>query len=92
MTKKELIGETYRRLGGKVPRSHVTSVINTMLTTTSEALIRGEKVSIANFGTFKSYTREPRSAVNPRTKERVVAPKRRIVAFKPLKILKENIN
>ncbi len=39
-----------------------------------ETLASGEKVSLVGFGTFSTKKREARTAINPRTKEKVEVP------------------
>ena len=57
----------------------------------TEALAKGEKVTISGFGTFSVRTRKARTAVKPGTRERIEVPARKTVAFKPSKELKERI-
>ncbi len=48
-----------------------------------EALVRGEKVELRNFGVFKIKERKSRTGRNPRTGEVVPVPPRKVVVFKP---------
>jgi nucleoid DNA-binding protein len=54
-----------------------------------QGLIRGEKVVVSNFGTFRVKSRQPRTARNPKTGETVTVPGRRGVRFKASKNLLE---
>jgi len=48
-----------------------------------DALIRGEKIELRNFGVFKIKQRKNRTGRNPRTGEVVPVPARKVVVFKP---------
>ena len=56
-----------------------------------EALERGEKIELRNFGVFKLKTRRSRLGRNPRTGESVPVPSRRVVVFKPGLEMKQKI-
>mgnify|MGYP001250046962 CR=1 FL=1 len=48
-----------------------------------EALARGEKIELRNFGVFKIKQRRSRLGRNPRTGQAVPVPPRKVVIFKP---------
>jgi nucleoid DNA-binding protein len=48
-----------------------------------EALARGEKIELRNFGVFKVKQRKSRTGRNPRTGQVVPVPPRKAVVFKP---------
>ncbi len=48
-----------------------------------EALVRGEKIELRNFGVFKIKERKSRTGRNPRTGQVVPVPPRKVVVFKP---------
>lgn len=48
-----------------------------------EALVRGEKIELRNFGVFKVKQRKSRTGRNPRTGQVVPVPPRKVVVFKP---------
>ncbi len=50
------------------------------------------KVKITNFGTFTMRKKNEREGRNPKTKEKKIITKRRVVLFKPSKIFKDYIN
>ena len=63
--------------------------VETTFETVRQALNRGEKVVISNFGTFRVKSRQPRTGRNPKTGEPVTVPARRGVRFKASKNLLE---
>lgn len=57
----------------------------------TEALIRGEKVKIRGFGTFKIKINKAKNGVNPKTREKIRIPSRRAIKFSVSKPLKEKV-
>ncbi|MBU1626762.1 integration host factor subunit beta, partial [bacterium] len=64
---------------------------NTIFNSIIEALAKGDKVEIRNFGSFRIKTRGPRIGRNPKTGERVAVPKKKVPFFKSGKELKHII-
>jgi nucleoid DNA-binding protein len=56
-----------------------------------EALVRGEKIELRNFGVFKIKQRRSRTGRNPRTGQIVPVPPRKVVVFKPGLEMKQKI-
>jgi DNA-binding protein HU-beta len=48
----------------------------------SEVLVSGEKVNIANFGSFSVVERKARRGINPRTQQFILIPVKKSVKFK----------
>ncbi len=67
----------------------VEAVIETLIAVVEDALKRGEKVSIFNFGTFTLRYRKERSTLHPETKEPIKVPGRYVPYFDCAKGLKE---
>ena len=90
MTKSELAD----RLGAKagVSKASAADSIDAMLSTISEALARGESVSIAGFGTFSVRERAAREGRNPRTGEPIAIAASKVASFKAGKGLRDALN
>ena len=56
-----------------------------------ESLVNGDKIELRNFGVFDVISRAGRIARNPRSKEEVYIPERKVVKFKPGKIMEDRI-
>ena len=56
-----------------------------------EALIQGNKVELRNFGVFEVIERKGRIARNPKSRQEVFIPERRVVKFKPGKVMEDKI-
>ena len=56
-----------------------------------DALMRGDKVELRNFGVFEVIQRKGRVARNPKSREEYFIPERKVVKFKPGKIMEDRI-
>jgi len=56
-----------------------------------KSLIKGVSVKVSGFGTFEIRHRKARVGVKPRTTAKIKIPATKVVAFKPSKVLKENV-
>ncbi|MBU1185930.1 MAG: integration host factor subunit beta [Acidobacteria bacterium] len=66
--------------------------VNLFFDTIKEALTRGEEIELRGFGSFRFRERGARSGRNPRTGEPVNVPSKKVLYFKPSKLLKNLIN
>lgn len=57
----------------------------------SEALINGEEVKFAGFGSFKILQKSERMGRNPKTGEEAVISARRVVSFRPSNEFRERV-
>lgn len=67
----------------RIKQTKVKVVVQKTFDVIVDALSRGEKVELRNFGVFKVKERRPRTGRNPRTGEVVPVPARKVVVFKP---------
>ena len=57
----------------------------------TEALQKGDKVSLVGFGTFDVVKRAKRKGINPQTKKAITIPARKVPVFRAGKKLKEAV-
>jgi len=81
MTKKDIILKVSDETNLK--QIDVKKVVQKTLDCIIEALVRGEKIELRNFGVFKIKQRKSRTGRNPRTGQVVPVPPRKAVVFKP---------
>jgi integration host factor subunit beta len=88
-TKREIA----RRISGKtgVPQEVVRDVVQAFLDEIIQELTEGERLEFRDFGVFESVVRGPRKARNPRTGEPVQIPEKRVVHFKPGRLMKQSV-
>ncbi len=91
MTRSELIERIAEKCTDFTKRQ-VEIMFDTVIDSIKDALKRGERVEIRGFGNFTVKTRNPRTARNPKTGQRVEVPLKRAVHFKVGKELMEMMN
>lgn len=90
MNKAELAEEVSGKTG--LTKKVTQNVIDTVIKAIGDTLSRGEKVTLVGFGTFQVASRKARRGVNPRTRESINIPAKKVSKFVPGKILKEKID
>lgn len=90
MTKNELISVIADRT--PLSKRQASDALEATLSSIQESLEKGEKVSIAGFGTFDVRQRNEKVCINPRTKEKMVCPPCKAPAFKAGRTLKQAVN
>ncbi len=89
MTKKDIILKVSDDTNLK--QTDVKKVVQKVFDYMVEALVRGEKIELRNFGVFKIKERKSRTGRNPRTGQVVPVPPRKVVVFKPGLEMKHDI-
>ena len=91
MTKSDLI-ERIAQLVPQISKKDTELVVNTIFTSMTEALRRGDRIEIRGFGSFQVKVREAREGRNPKTGEPVHISAKRTPFFKVGKELKEMVD
>jgi len=90
MNKADLTEKLAER--GGIPKVRAASYINIITEAIQEALVRDEKVTISDFGTFTVSKRRPFTGHNPKNGQEMKVPGRRIPVFRAGKGLKTALN
>lgn len=90
MNKQELITSMAEKTS--LNKANSEKALNAFIESVQEALANGEKVQLIGFGTFETKERAARVGLNPRTKERIDIPAKKVPSFKAGKEFKEKIN
>ena len=91
MTKRDLVVRIAEETG--LIQQDVFAVIQKALDYIVESLARGETVEFRNFGVFEIRQRKQRIGRNPNKPAQVVTiPSRKVVKFKPGKIMKKIVS
>ncbi len=72
-------------------KKEALDIINFLTEEITNSLKNGLQVKIAGLGTFKVRERKARTAINPKTGEKVQVPATRVPRFTPAKDLKEAV-
>lgn len=88
MNKAELALRLSERMD--IPKKQAEDFIELFEELVTKALVDGQEVTIAGFGTFSARTRSARMGVNPRNpSEKIKVPEVRVPKFKAGKALKD---
>ncbi len=90
MIKADLINKIAKEMN--ISKQEAESGVNLFFQTIKEAILRGEEIELRGFGSFRFRHRGARSGRNPRTGEPVQVPPKKVLYFKPSKLIKSMIN
>ena len=90
MIKADLVNTIAREMD--IPKQEAEDGVNLFFHSIKEAILKGEEIEIRGFGSVRFGKRTSRSGRNPRTGEPVKVPPKKVLYFKPSKLLKELIN
>ena len=89
MDKAGLIEEVTNQTG--LTKKTSREVLDAITSVVTDALARGEKVTLVGFGTFQVMERKARKGVNPQTREAISIPAKKVPKFRPGKRLREAV-
>lgn len=81
MNKTDLMNEIAAK--ADLTKAQAKAAMDACLESIAQALANEDRVSLLNFGTFMVVEKEARTGINPRTKEKIEIPARKVVKFKP---------
>ena len=90
MTKAQVVEHLFEKVG--FSKKDSSDVVEMILETIKDALIKGEKVKISGFGNFVVKEKKARRGRNPQTGDDLTISARRVLTFKPSQVLKSAIN
>ena len=89
MTKSEVVDRVSTNTG--LSKRQTREALDVTLNAIGGALSRGEEVNFPGFGKFQVVERGPRNGVNPRTREPIRIPARRVPKFSAGASLKSKV-
>lgn len=81
MNKTDLTNEIAAKAG--LNKNTAKAALDATLESIAQALANEDKVQLIGFGTFQVVDKPARTGINPRTKEKIEIPARKVVKFKP---------
>ena len=90
MTKSQLIEELAKAEGITIKQAEIA--VNTTFESMEQALIKGERIEIRGFGSFKVKNYDGYQGRNPKTGEVINVKPKKLPFFKVGKELKERVN
>ena len=91
MNKADLIEKIFAEQGPRVSKAQAARALDSVIGGITEALKRGERVTISGFGTFTSAKRKARVGRNPQTGEPINIAARTVARFTPGKELRRDL-
>jgi integration host factor subunit alpha len=91
MRKLDLANQVKERIGG-ISKKEAGILVNLLLDTVRETLLRGENVKISGFGSFVVRAKNDRIGRNPHSGEELLIPARKVLTFKPSQLLRDRLN
>jgi len=89
MNKQVLIQSVSKTTG--LSRNEVAAATNSLIEVISDALVKGERVTLTGFGTFELSHRKARAGVNPRTGAKIQIPSMKLPRFRAGKALRSRV-
>ena len=90
MIKVDIINDVSR--AADITKVRAEIAVEAVLDAMKQSMMRGERIELRGFGSFRLRQREPRKGRNPKTGDKVDVPPKKVPYFKPGKELKELIN
>lgn len=90
MTKRDLIDSIAKE--GGVTKAAAGKILDGLLNNISQALKKGDNISLVGFGTFSTTKRAARAGRNPATGEAMKIAAKTVAKFKPGKALVDLVN
>ena len=90
MIKKDLSNKINKRLG--FSKNFSSRIVDDFFEILIKEIIKFNKVKITSFGTFKVLNKKERVGRNPKTKIETKISSRKVITFKPSKIIKKKLN
>ena len=90
LTRQDISEALYRHVG--LSKYESAQMLETVLEQISSALIDGKSVKLSSFGTFIPREKRERVGRTPKTGVPATINARRVISFKPSKLMKDRIN
>lgn len=90
MNKTELVNAIAEK--ANLTKVDAKNALDACIASIAEALEKDDKVALLGFGTFAVTEKGARTGINPRTKETINIPARKVIKFKPGAELANKIN
>ena len=87
MIKKELVQEIAEKTGAT--QKQVQHIVELFMNGITDAVSKGDKVTLMGFGTFEVRDRKEKRGTNPSTREPMTIPAQKVPAFRPSQQFKD---
>ena len=91
ITKADLVETISRQVHPSITKRDVGKLVQMFIDEMCKMLLEGNRIEIRGFGVLSTKLRKPKIARNPKTKEPVNIPPRRVPVFKASRLLKVSL-
>ncbi|MBM3313066.1 integration host factor subunit beta [candidate division WOR-3 bacterium] len=91
ITKADLVRRIAKQVQPSVTKYDVARIVQMLIDDICQMLLEGHRIEIRGFGVMSTKLRKPKVARNPKTKEPVNIPPRRVPSFKASRLLKASL-
>lgn len=89
LTKADIVAEVYAK--GLLSKAEAAEAVERSLELIKEALAGGDEVLVSGFGKWSVRAKTERRGRNPQTGDPLTLPPRRVVTFRPSRVLKARV-
>ena len=89
LTKADIVAEVYAQ--GLLTKAEAADAVERSLELIKDALAAGEEVLVSGFGKWSVRAKTERRGRNPQTGDPLTLPPRRVVTFRPSRVLKARV-
>ncbi len=89
MNKSDLVNEVAKVVDSK---KEAEAAVNCVLSSIKEAVVKDEKVALADFGSFDTKVRKARKGRNPQTGEEIQIAEKTVIRFRPATSWSNSVN
>ncbi len=91
VTKADLVEKITRQVAPNITKRDVARIVQMFIDQLCDTLVEGNRIEIRGFGVLNTKLRKPKVARNPKTREPVNIPPRRVPVFKASRLLKASL-
>jgi len=91
ITKADLVETISRQMSPAITKRDVGRIVQLFIDEICKTLLEGNRIEIRGFGVMSTKLRKPKVARNPKTKDPVNIPPRRVPVFKASRLLKASL-
>ena len=91
ITKADLVETISRQVHPNITKRDVGKLVQMLIDERCKMLLEGNRIEIRGFGVLSTKLRKPKIARNPKNKEPVNIPPRRVPVFKASRLLKASL-
>ena len=91
VTKADLVEKIAERVAPNITKRDAARIVQMFIDEMCKMLLEGNRIEIRGFGVMSTKLRKPKVARNPKTKEPVNIPPRRVPVFKASRLLKASL-